>query len=72
MKLWELLVQQECKCLSAATDILFKNYLKNSKEYDRYMGRQEMCELLAKMLSDETLNMEVKTRTEVLVKGGTK
>ena len=62
MTLYQFLIEEEWKYIEKATKTVFGD----DKEYYENVGRYEMCSLLREALSDETLNMEVKTRAEVL------
>lgn len=64
MTLREFLVRQQ----TAYTTEVVRSWRENDKEYYRYMGKAFMCTDLMELLSDETLNMEVKTRAEALAK----
>ena len=62
MTLYQFLIEEEWKYTGKTIDTMFGT----DKEYYKNVGRYEMCGLLREALSDETLNMEVKTRAEVL------
>ena len=64
MTLYKFLIDKELDYV-----ILAMKYLKNDKEFNRYMGASKAYRDLVDALSDETLRMEVKTRSEVIVKG---
>lgn len=61
MTLYELLAKLKCDHYISAADNIC-----NNDTFRERLGRMKMCNELFELLSDETLNMEVKTRTEVL------
>lgn len=61
MTLYEFLVDQMTTQVKMAID----NF-GNNNEFHKHIGRAEMCDELIKMLSDDTLKMEVITRHERL------
>ena len=64
MKFWEILVEENAKAFNSAMNIMG-----NNKEFYKHLGRIEILNELCTKLSDETLNMNVKLRSEVLEKG---
>ena len=67
MTLYDFLRDKELDHLGLA----FK-YFKNDKEFNRHMGASNACVDLIDTLSDETLRMKVKTRSEAIMKGESK
>lgn len=64
MKLWEVLVKENSKAFNAA----YEGVNVDKKFYEN-LGRISMLNDIYRMLSDETLNMGIKLRSEVLEKG---
>jgi hypothetical protein len=62
MTLIDLIQKQSEKYMEQAVYYLNRS----DKEFYKSIGRVDMCNDLCKMLSDETLKMEVKTRYDVL------
>ena len=67
MTLYKFLVEKEIDCLSKAICSF-----KDTNKYHQLIGASNACRDLLDTLSDETLRMEVKTRSEVIVKGESK
>lgn len=61
MKLWEFLLSQKCIYYARASETIVKD-----KEFNQNMGRIYMCDTIYELLSDETLQLDVKTRSEVI------
>lgn len=65
MSLYELLVELKTKYLREAID----TFVTGDTEYYKNIGRMDMCNKIFELLSDETLNMKIKTRSDMLIKG---
>ncbi len=65
MTLYELLVELKTRYLREAID----TFVTGDTEYYKNIGRMDMCNQIFELLSDETLNMEIKTRSDMLIKG---
>lgn len=62
MTLYEFLIEQKCEHVKSAFDKL----IGNGEEFYKDLGRIYMCDHIFKVLSDESLKMEVKTRHDTL------
>lgn len=65
MTLYEVLVELKIKYLRGAID----TFVTDDTEYYKNIGRMDMCNKIFELLSDETLNVEIKTRSDMLIKG---
>lgn len=64
MTLYEFLINKELDYACLAM-----KHFKNDKEFNRHMGASKACRDLIDTLSDETLRMTVRTRSEAIAKG---
>lgn len=64
MNLWKMLLDLEIKYRTESYVKALSDHTKSCE----FQARADTCEFLRNTLSDETLNMEIKTRVKVLTK----
>lgn len=65
MTLYDLLVELKSESLKNGFDLIRDL---DEKEFYKTLGRIDICNKIFELLSDETLNVEVKTRHSVMKK----